>query len=104
MAAEISSEVSDSANDTHSVTVKNFDVKELEVLLEPYFVQINGTLNTISTVWIPFYCKIFFLAFIFFGLRALFFSYLVMRWYISPIPLQKKKDSNACGSIFMVDH
>ena len=50
MAAEISSEVSDSANDTHSVTVKNFDVKELEVLLEPYFVRINGTLNTVSTV------------------------------------------------------
>ncbi|KAM4088641.1 hypothetical protein ACJW30_07G086800 [Castanea mollissima] len=30
--------------------VKNFDVKELEMLLEPYFVQIDGTLNTVSTL------------------------------------------------------
>ncbi|KAK4563410.1 hypothetical protein RGQ29_005790 [Quercus rubra] len=50
VAAEISSEVSESANDTQSVTVKNFDVKELEMLLEPYFVQIDGTLNTVSTL------------------------------------------------------
>lgn len=55
MAAEISSEVNESANDTHSAMVKNFDVKELEMLLEPYFVQIDGTLNTVSTVWTPFY-------------------------------------------------
>ncbi|XP_050262715.1 magnesium transporter MRS2-3-like isoform X4 [Quercus robur] len=50
VAAEISSEVSESANDTHSAMVKNFDVKELEMLLEPYFVQIDGTLNTVSTL------------------------------------------------------
>nr|XP_023915636.1 magnesium transporter MRS2-3-like isoform X2 [Quercus suber] len=50
VAAEISSEVTESANNTHSAMVKNFDVKELEMLLEPYFVQIDGTLNTVSTL------------------------------------------------------
>ena len=57
MIAEISSEVIESANsnsvnphENHNNISKNFDVKELEMLLEPYFVQIDGTLNTVSTV------------------------------------------------------
>jgi hypothetical protein len=29
---------------------KNLDVKELEMILEPYFVQVDGTLNKLSTV------------------------------------------------------
>lgn len=36
---------------THSATGKNLDVEELEMLLEAYFVQIDGTLNKLSTVW-----------------------------------------------------
>lgn len=36
---------------THSVTGKDLDVEELEMLLEAYFVQIDGTLNKLSTVW-----------------------------------------------------
>lgn len=36
---------------THSVTGKHLDVEELEMLLEAYFVQIDGTLNKLSTVW-----------------------------------------------------
>lgn len=35
---------------THSVISKNLDVEELEMLLEAYFVQIDGTLNKLSTV------------------------------------------------------
>ncbi|KAK7854612.1 magnesium transporter mrs2-3 [Quercus suber] len=35
---------------TQSYMNKNLDVKELEMLLEPYFVQIDGTLNKLSTV------------------------------------------------------
>ena len=57
MIAEISSEVIESANsnsvnphENHNNISKNFDVKELEMLLEPYFVQIDGTLNNVSTV------------------------------------------------------
>jgi hypothetical protein len=57
MIAEISSEVIESANsnsvnphENHTNISKNFDVKELEMLLEPYFVQIDGTLNNVSTV------------------------------------------------------
>ncbi|KAM3742681.1 hypothetical protein ACB098_07G086100 [Castanea mollissima] len=34
---------------TQSYMNKNLDVKELEMLLEPYFVQIDGTLNKLST-------------------------------------------------------
>ena len=37
-------------SNTQSYTNKNLDVKELEMLLEPYFVQIDGTLNKLSTV------------------------------------------------------
>ena len=37
---------------THSATTgKGLDVEELEMLLEAYFVQIDGTLNDLSTVW-----------------------------------------------------
>uniref|UniRef100_A0A2N9EM24 Magnesium transporter n=1 Tax=Fagus sylvatica TaxID=28930 RepID=A0A2N9EM24_FAGSY len=57
MIAEISSEVIESANsnsvnphENHTNISKNFDVKELEMLLEPYFVQIDGTLNNVSTL------------------------------------------------------
>jgi hypothetical protein len=35
---------------THSATGKQLDVEELEMLLEAYFVQIDGTLNKLSTV------------------------------------------------------
>ncbi|KAG5548260.1 hypothetical protein RHGRI_013833 [Rhododendron griersonianum] len=35
---------------THSVISKNLDVEELEMLLEAYFVQIDGTLNKLSTL------------------------------------------------------
>lgn len=40
---------------THSATGKSLDVEELEMLLEAYFVQIDGTLNKLSTVCIYFY-------------------------------------------------
>lgn len=33
-----------------AVTGKHLDVEELEMLLEAYFVQIDGTLNKLSTV------------------------------------------------------
>ncbi|XP_073317586.1 magnesium transporter MRS2-3 [Primulina huaijiensis] len=35
---------------THSAITKNLDVEELEMLLEAYFVQIDGTLNKLSTL------------------------------------------------------
>jgi len=35
---------------THSAISKNLDVEELEMLLEAYFVQIDGTLNKLSTL------------------------------------------------------
>lgn len=35
---------------TRSVFGKHLDVEELEMLLEAYFVQIDGTLNKLSTV------------------------------------------------------
>lgn len=35
---------------THSVAIKTVDVEELEMILEAYFVQIEGTLNKLSTV------------------------------------------------------
>lgn len=35
---------------TRSAISKHFDVEELEMLLEAYFVQIDGTLNKLSTV------------------------------------------------------
>lgn len=35
---------------SHSATGKNLDVEELEMLLEAYFVQIDGTLNKLSTL------------------------------------------------------
>ncbi|PIA29408.1 hypothetical protein AQUCO_06000051v1 [Aquilegia coerulea] len=35
---------------THSGTSKHLDVEELEMLLEAYFVQIDGTLNKLSTL------------------------------------------------------
>jgi Mg2+ and Co2+ transporter CorA len=35
---------------THSATGKQLDVEELEMLLEAYFVQIDGTLNKLSTL------------------------------------------------------
>lgn len=34
----------------HSSMSKHLDVEELEMLLEAYFVQIDGTLNKLSTV------------------------------------------------------
>lgn len=34
----------------HSAMTKHLDVEELEMLLEAYFVQIDGTLNKLSTV------------------------------------------------------
>ena len=48
----------DNPNENHPNTIqsamsKNLDVKELEMLLEPYFVQIDGTLNKLSTVCNP---------------------------------------------------
>lgn len=36
---------------TRSAVSKNLDVEELEMLLEAYFVQIDGTLNKLSTVF-----------------------------------------------------
>ena len=45
---------------TRSTISKHLDVEELEMLLEAYFVQIDGTLNKLSTVYhlhLPFdYC------------------------------------------------
>ena len=38
---------------THSAISKHLDVEELEMLLEAYFVQIDGTLNKLSTVCRP---------------------------------------------------
>ncbi|XP_062022663.1 magnesium transporter MRS2-3 [Rosa rugosa] len=38
------------SSSTHSVTGKTLDVEELEMLLEAYFVQIDGTLNKLSTL------------------------------------------------------
>ncbi|VVA91144.1 unnamed protein product [Arabis nemorensis] len=35
---------------THSSMINKFDVEELEMLLEAYFVQIDGTLNKLSTL------------------------------------------------------
>lgn len=35
---------------TNSAVTKQLDVEELEMLLEAYFVQIDGTLNKLSTV------------------------------------------------------
>lgn len=37
---------------TRNGGVKHHDVEELEMLLEAYFVQIDGTLNKLSTVCI----------------------------------------------------
>ena len=36
---------------TRSSISKHLDVEELEMLLEAYFVQIDGTLNKLCTVW-----------------------------------------------------
>ena len=68
---------------TQSAISKNLDVEELEMLLEAYFVQIDGTLNKLSTVRnstssnpFPWYCnsfkwkQIFF--FFFFEIASLF--------------------------------
>lgn len=41
---------SSSSTATSTVTTKSLDVEELEMLLEAYFVQIDGTLNKLSTV------------------------------------------------------
>lgn len=38
------------ASTTYSAATKQLDVEELEMLLEAYFVQIDGTLNKLSTV------------------------------------------------------
>lgn len=38
---------------SHSGGNKNLDVKELEMVLESYFVQIDGTLNNLTTVCSP---------------------------------------------------
>lgn len=38
------------SSSTHSAMEKDLDVEELEMLLEAYFVQIDGTLNKLSTV------------------------------------------------------
>lgn len=38
------------ASTIHSAISKHLDVEELEMLLEAYFVQIDGTLNKLSTV------------------------------------------------------
>ncbi|KAJ1381619.1 hypothetical protein SESBI_44968 [Sesbania bispinosa] len=38
------------ASTTYSATTKQLDVEELEMLLEAYFVQIDGTLNKLSTL------------------------------------------------------
>ncbi|XLR58357.1 hypothetical protein S83_009029, partial [Arachis hypogaea] len=37
------------ASTTYSTTTKHLDMEELEMLLEAYFVQINGTLNKLCT-------------------------------------------------------
>lgn len=36
-----------------SSSIKNLDVEELEMILEAYFVQIEGTLNKLSAVRLP---------------------------------------------------
>ena len=36
-------------NDTHDASIKH-DVAELEMLVEAYFVQVEGTLNDLSVV------------------------------------------------------
>ena len=41
---------------TRSAISKHLDVEELEMLLEAYFVQIDGTLNKLSTVFVPTLC------------------------------------------------
>ncbi|KAG5149017.1 hypothetical protein JHK82_015898 [Glycine max] len=41
---------------TYSVVTKQLDVKELEMLLEAYFVQIYGTLNKLSTLLLEELC------------------------------------------------
>lgn len=38
------------SSSTRSATTNKLDVEELEMLLEAYFVQIDGTLNKLSTV------------------------------------------------------
>ncbi|PRQ31090.1 hypothetical protein RchiOBHm_Chr5g0031661 [Rosa chinensis] len=43
-------EVDDRNSDTGTGTSKQLDVEELEMLLEAYFVQIDGTLNKLSTL------------------------------------------------------
>jgi hypothetical protein len=52
MPAEISleGELQIPDNYPHGKHHSNLDVKELEMLLEPYFVQVDGTLNKLSTV------------------------------------------------------
>ena len=55
---------------THSATGKHLDVEELEMLLEAYFVQIDGTLNKLSTVW----NYIYELSFFFFLIHDVCFS------------------------------
>lgn len=42
-------------SNARSVINKHHDVEELEMLLEAYFVQIDGTLNKLSTVYIYIY-------------------------------------------------
>jgi len=39
-----------STSSTSTVSAKPLDVEELEMLLEAYFVQVDGTLNKLSTV------------------------------------------------------
>lgn len=39
-----------STNSSSTVSAKPLDVEELEMLLEAYFVQVDGTLNKLSTV------------------------------------------------------
>lgn len=39
-----------SSSSTSTVSAKPLDVEELEMLLEAYFVQVDGTLNKLSTV------------------------------------------------------
>ena len=39
-----------SSTSTSTTSAKPLDVEELEMLLEAYFVQIDGTLNKLSTV------------------------------------------------------
>lgn len=40
----------DRASQIQSSIIKNIDVEELEMILEAYFVQIEGTLNRLSAV------------------------------------------------------